>query len=322
MRAIVVGDAGVELRDIPQPVPGAGEVLVRIRAAGLNRAELAIAAGHRHGSQGGSGTVIGLEWAGEVAALGSGVQGLREGDRVMGSGGGSYAEYTVSDAESMLPIPDGMSFEEAATLPIALRTMHDALVTNGRLTQGEAVLIQGASSGVGLMALQIARYLGAGLVIGTSTHAGRRARLGEFGADVALDTSQDGWVDAVLDATGGRGVAVLVDQVSGRLVNDSMRATAVLGRIVNVGRLGGTHADFDFDLHALRRISYIGVTFRTRSAEEVREINRRMHRDLWPAVTEGKLRLPIDRRFPLEQAAEALAHMRANQHLGKIVLTV
>jgi NADPH2:quinone reductase len=322
MRAIVVGDAGVELREVPRPVPGPREVLVRIRAAGLNRAELAIAAGHRHGSQGGSGTVMGLEWAGEVAALGPGVQGLREGDRVMGSGGGSYAEYTAGEAENMLPIPDGMSFEEAATLPIALRTMHDALVTNGRLAAGEAVLIQGASSGVGLMALQIARHLGAGLVIGTSTHAGRRARLAEFGADLALDTSQDGWVDAVLEATSGRGVALLVDQVSGPLVNASMRATAVLGRIVNVGRLGGTHADFDFDLHALRRISYIGVTFRTRSAEEVREINRRMHRDLWPAVTEGKLRLPIDRRFPLEQAAEALAHMRANQHLGKIVLTV
>jgi NADPH2:quinone reductase len=322
MRAIVVGDAGVELREVPQPVPGPREVLVRIRAAGLNRAELAIAAGHRHGSQGGSGTIMGLEWAGEVAALGSGVQGLREGDRVMGSGGGSYAEYTVGEAENMLPIPDGMSFEEAATLPVALRTMHDALVTNGRLATGEAVLIQGASSGVGLMALQIARHLGAGLVIGTSTDAGRRARLGEFGADLALDTSRDGWVEAALEATGGRGVALLVDQISGRLVNDSMRATAVLGRIVNVGRLGGTHADFDFDLHALRRISYIGVTFRTRSAEEVREINRRMHRDLWPAVTEGKLRLPIDRRFPLEEAAEALAHMRANQHLGKIVLTI
>ena len=123
-------------------------------------------------------------------------------------------------------------------------------------------------------------------------------------------------------STDGIGVDLIVDQLSGYVANDNMRAAKVLGRIVNVGRMGGFKGEFDFDLHALRRIDYIGVTFRTRSVEEVREINRLMRQDLWPAVEAGKLALPIDRTFPLDQAAAALAHMKSNAHLGKIILTV
>ncbi len=323
MRAMVVGEHGLELQDVPAPKPGPGEVLVRVRAAGLNRAELAMAAGHAHGPLGGKGAVIGLEWAGEVAGVGAGVQGVREGDRVMCSGGGGYAEYAVTDWGRVSPVPaNNMGWEQAATLPIALQTMHNALVTNGQMKPGQAVMIQGASSGVGLMGLQIARLLGAGLVIGTSTNAGRRARLAEFGAGLAVDTSDPAWPDAVLAATDGKGVDLVVDQVSASVANGNMRATRVLGRIVNVGRLGGNKGEFDFDLHATRRIAYIGVTFRTRSVEEVREINRLMRADLWEALEAGKLALPIDKVFPLEQAVEAQAHMRANQHLGKIVLSV
>ncbi len=214
-----------------------------------------------------------------------------------------------------------MSYQQAAALPIALMTMHDALVGNGRLKAGESVLIQGASSGVGLMAQQIAKYLGAGLVIGTSRDAGRRARLEEFGADMALDPGDPAWPDAVLEATGG-GVDLIIDQVSGGVENDNMKAARLMGRIVNVGRLGGFSGEFDYDLHALKRIQYIGVTFRTRSPIEVREINRKMRADLWPAVQAGTLSLPIDRVFPLAEAAAAQAHMRANAHLGKIVLSV
>jgi NADPH2:quinone reductase len=215
-----------------------------------------------------------------------------------------------------------MSFEQAATLPIALQTMHDALVTNGRLAAGEAVLIQGASTGVGLIGLQIAKQRGAGLVIGSSTNSARRARLAEFGAELAIDSGDPGWPDAVLEATGGKGVDLIVDQISASLANANMKAAAVLGRIVNVGRLGGSKGEFDFDLHALKRIDYIGVTFRTRSLDEVREINRKMRADLWPLVEAGKLSVPIDRIFPLDEAAAAQAHMRANAHFGKIVLRV
>jgi NADPH2:quinone reductase len=321
MKAIVVTEAGPALREAPKPVPGPSGVLVRVRAAGLNRADLALAAGHFHGSQGGAGTVLGLDWAGEVESVGAEVTEFAPGDRVMCSGAGGYAEYAVADQGRVARLPDSnMGFSEAATLPVALQTMHDAIVTNGRMERGQAVLIQGASTGVGLMGLQVAKEMGARLVIGTSTDPERRARLMEFGADLAIDSSDPAWPDLVLAATGGDGVDLVVDQVSGATMNANLRATAILGRIVNVGRLGGSTAPFDFDLHALRRITYVGVTFRTRSVEEVREINRRMRADLWGALEAGRLRLPIAAEFPLDRAEEALALMRANRHFGKILL--
>jgi len=322
MKAAVVAEGGgVEIRDVPTPTPKPNELLVKVRVAGLNRADVGVAAGHAHGRMGGAGTIVGLEWSGEVAAIGSEVKGFKPGDRVMCSGNGGYAEYAVCDFGRAFTIPaNNMSFEQAATLPIALQTMHDAVVTNGRLIAGESVLIQGASSGVGLMGLQIAKFKGARLVIGSSTNAGRRARLKEFGADLAIDTKDAAWPDQVTKATGGNGVDLIVDQISAPVANDNMKAAAVRGRIVNVGRLGGTRGEFNFDLHALKRVDYIGVTFRTRSIEEVREITRKMRADLWPAVEAGKLHLPIDRSFALDEAAAALEHMKANAHFGKILL--
>ena len=184
------------------------------------------------------------------------------------------------------------------------------------------MLIQGASSGVGLMGMQIAKHMGAALVMGTSTNKLRLDKLKAWGADLAIDTSDPAWADSVIAATDGKGVHLIIDQVSASVANANMKAARVLGRIVNVGRLGGARGEFDYDLHALKRIDYIGVTFRTRSMEEVREITRRMRADLWSAVEAGTLCLPIDRTFPLDEAAAALAHMRANAHFGKVVLVV
>jgi NADPH2:quinone reductase len=322
MKAYVYGANGAEITDVAKPAPKGAQVLVRVRACGLNRADLGMTKGHAHGSAGGAGTMLGMEWAGEIAELGPEAKGVKVGDRVMGSGSAAFAEYTLADHARLFHIPasSNMSYEDAATLPIALTTMHNAVVTNGALQPGQSVLIQGASSGVGLMALQIAKLKGAGIVIGSSTDATRRRKLKEFGADLAVDSSDPGWVKQVLEATGGEGVDLIVDQVSGKVANQNLAATRVKGRIVNVGRLGGTHGDFNFDLHAARRINYIGVTFRTRSIEEIREIFDEVRKDIWPAVESRQLRLPIDKVFAFDDIGKAFEHMEANKHLGKIVV--
>lgn len=315
MKAIVATPEGARLQDVPQPAPGLAEVLVQVKAASLNRADLAAVAAR-------DGKVVGMEWAGEVMAAGADVVGFKAGDRVMCTGAGGFAQFAVTDWGRVMKIPDELAFEDATILMLALQTMHDAIVTNGRMRAGDAVLIHGASSGVGLMGLQIAKLLGADLVVGTATNAARRARLQEHGADLAVDAAHPDWADAVLARTGGNGVDVIVDQVSGSRFNETMRAAAIMGRIVNVGRLGGGTGAFDFQLHALRRLAYTGVTFRTRGAAEIRELTARMSADLAPAIAARTLRLPVDSVFSLQDAAAAFERMRANQHFGKIVLTV
>ena len=323
MKAAVLGEKGVEVRDLPKPQPKPDEVLIRVRASSLNRADLLVALGHQHGSVGGVGARIGLECSGEVEAVGTEVKDFKAGDRVMGSAPGGFAEYVVTDAGRVHRIPgNNMSYEQAACFPVALQTMHNAVVTAGRLKHGETLLMQGASTGVGLMGMQIGKLMGASLVLGTSTNPERRGRLKEFGCDVALDSSDPNWPKEVKKATGDNGVNLIVDLISGGVANQNLEAAALLGRIVNVGRLGGMKGEFDFDMHALKRIDYVGVTFRTRTIDEVREINRLMRADLWPAIETGKLSLPIYKTYPLADIAAALALMHANQHFGKVVIVV
>jgi NADPH2:quinone reductase len=323
MKAAVLGEAGIEVRDVEKPAPKPNEVLIRVHASTLNRADLIVASGRRHGAVGGAGARIGLECAGEIEALGSDVTGLKPGDRVMGTAPGGIAEYAVTDFVRVHPIPaNNMTYEQAACFPVALGTMHNAIVTAGRFKPGETILIQGASSGVGLMGMQIARMRGAALVMGASTNAERRARLNEFGCDLAIDTTQAEWPEDVKKASGGKGVDLIIDMVSAPVANQNLAAAAVLGRIVNVGRLGGNTGPFDFDLHAAKRIDYIGVTFRTRTLEEIREINRLMRADLWPAVESGALHLPVCKTFPLADIAPALEMMKANEHFGKIAIVM
>jgi NADPH2:quinone reductase len=314
MRAVVSTHEGVALREVPRPTPGASEVLVRVAAASLNRADLFVAAAR-------TGKPFGMEWAGEVVECGA-ESAARPGQRVFCTGTGGFAEYAVTDASRTIPVPHAFSYEEATVLGGALQTMHDALVSNGRICKGEAVLIHGASTGVGLIGMQMAKHLGAAIVIGTSTSEWKRAKLRDYGADLSLDPNSTHWIDEVAAVTGGRGVDLVIDQLAGPGINDTMRATAIRGRIVNVGRLAGDRAEFDFDLHALRRIEYVGVTFRTRSVEEVRALNRALLENLGAPIAAGKFRLPIDASFDLGEAAKALARMEANRHFGKIVLRV
>ena len=282
MRAYILTDQGPAMRDTAKVPPKAGQLLVKVAANGLNRVDLSMATGAMHGARGGIGTVLGSEWSGTVEAAGPGVTDFKEGDRVMGASASAFAEYVVVHAAHVLAIPTNMSFEDAACFPVAVRTMHDAIVTAGKFQPGQTVMIQGASSGVGILGLQIAKVLGAKSVIGSSTNAERRARLAEYGCDFAVDSNDVDWPDKVLEHTGGVGVDLIVDQISGPVVNGNMRATKLEGRIVNVGRLGGTRSEFNADLHALRRIHYVGVTFRTRTLEEIAEINRQASADLAP----------------------------------------
>jgi NADPH2:quinone reductase len=321
MKAAVLGNSGVEVRDIANPIPKSNEVLVAVKAATLNRADLLIATGMGHGFASGPGMVMGGECSGEVVAVGSDVADLKIGDRVAGAAPGAFAEYVAMDSGRAYKLRSTQfPYRKATCFPYAVQTMHDAIVGVGRIKPGEAVLIQGASSGMGLLGLQIAKLKGASVVLGTSGNDSRRLRLGEFGCDVALDPRDSAWPEKAKAATGGRGVDLIIDQVSAGVANANMQAAAVLGRIVNVGRLGGMTGDFDFDLHALKRISYIGVTFRTRSPDEYRAIVRAAREDLWAAVESGALAMPIDRTFTLDDVAHAFDHMKANAHFGKIVL--
>jgi NADPH:quinone reductase len=322
MKAALLTPQGPALVEVDRPVPKAHEILVRVRASSLNRADLLLIDGKSHGLQGGIGTPLGLEWAGDVVAVGADVLAYKAGDRVMGSGSGAFAEYALADWRRAFAIPSvDMDYETAACLTVALRTTFVALMTHGQLQAGQSVLVFGASSGVGLMCLQAAKLLGASRVFGTSTKADRRARLTEFGADLALDSRDPAWVEQVLARTDGRGVDLVIDFLAGPHLNDMMRATAIGGRVVNVGRMAGESGQVDFDLHSMRRIQYLGTTFRTRSAEEVGAIGEQVKAAFWPALRDGKLGLPIDVRLPLDRVADACELMRRNEHFGKIVLT-
>jgi NADPH2:quinone reductase len=198
--------------------------------------------------------------------------------------------------------------------------MHNAILTVGNFTKGQSILIQGASSGVGLMGLQIAKYLEAKIVIGTSTKADKFEKLKSLGADLVLNSKDLDWSNQVLSATEGQGVDLVIDQLSGYTVNQNMQATKIKGKIVNVGRLAGGSTDFNCDIHALRRINYEGVTFRTRSIDEIRDVYSKMWNDFENLVVSGELSLPVEKVFDFKDVENALSFMRDNQHFGKLVL--
>jgi len=328
MKAIVIisGKEGgtLEMRDIPEPKPGPGEILLRVKATALNRADLYQRQGlHPTRTAPGSSLIIaGLEAAGEVAALGEGVAGFKVGDRVMALCPGSYAELVVFDHRLAVPIPERLSWEEAATIPVSYNTEHNALVTNARLKPGESVLINAASSGVGVAGVQIARLFGAKPVMGTGGSPEKLQALAKLGMDVGINYRTENFADAALAVTKGAGVNVIIDHVGAPFLKDHLRCMALEGRLVSVGRLAGRVGELDLDFLALRRLHLIGVTFRTRTLEERIAVTRACAADLLPAFADGRLKPVIHRVYPLHQALEAQAHMASNAQLGKIVLTV
>ena len=322
MRAVmyIPGPEGAraELHDIPTPVPGEGEVLVRVRAASINRGEILV----RKALKSGKPQQNGIEFAGEVVGLGLGVGDIAMGTRVMGHWRAGQAEYVAVPRRLVIPAPERLSWAEAAAWPNVFITAHDAIVVNAGLRRGESILVNAASSGIGVAALQIARLIGATPVIGSSRVVAKLAALGEFGMDVGLDVSSGAFADAALKATAGKGVDVVIDSVGADVLEESIRCMAIGGRLVGVGRLGASRGDIDMDLLALRRLRLIGVTFRTRTLAERIACVEKCAADLLPALREGRLKPVIDRTFPMADIAAAHDHMERNQHIGKIVLTM
>jgi NADPH2:quinone reductase len=328
MRAALIDPAAGALRvdDVDDPAPGPGELVVRVRAAGLNRADLitmaaAFASGRGPGGGGGP-YVAGAEFAGEVIAVGEAAGSWRPGDRVMGLGPG-FAELVVIDHDAAMAAPEGLSWEEAGGLPAALLTMHDALVTNGRLAPGDSVLVHAATSGVGTVGVALAAGLGASVVLATSRSAAKLATLAAFLGPlpcpvVAVDTTASDFVAEARRHTGDRGADLIVDSVGGGILAANVDAAALKGRIVQVGRLGGRRGELDLDELARKRVSLIGVTFRTRTTAERKEVVRRCVDHVGP--TTARYRPRVDAVYPLADAAAALDGLGRDAHVGKIVL--
>ena len=306
----------LEIRDTEIPAVGAGQILVRVKAAGLNRGEVL----YRRAARKGAPYIGGVEFAGEVAALGAGAGAFAPGDRVMGHGAATQAEYVVVEERALMPVPASLSWQEAAAFPNVFITAHDALVTAGGLRGGDNVLINAASSGIGVAAIQIARVLGAGAVVATSRSATKLAAVTPLGVTCAV--GEQGLAHAVREATGGKGIDLAIDIVGGPALAETVAVLAMGGRLVNVGRMGGRMGELDMDRLSFFGLRIIGVSFRARSRSQTLDGIAACARDLLPHLASGAIRIPIERTYALADIAAAHDFAETDAHVGKIVITL
>lgn len=310
------------LRDLPDPEPGAEQILVRVRASALNRADLLQRRGAYPAPPGAPADVPGLEYAGEVAALGPGAREWRVGDRVYGLvGGGAHAEYVVVHERTAARVPDGLSWAEAAAVPEAFITAHDALVTQAEARPGETAIVHAVASGVGLAALQLARAAGL-RVLGTARTAAKLERARELGLDAGLALPDDVAPLAafVHDRTAGRGADVALDLVGGPYVNATAQALAERGRLIVIGLLAGRSGELDYGTVLRRRLTIRGTVMRARPLEERIATTRRFAAEVGPLLATGAVRPVIDSRFPLAELARAHERLEGNATYGKVVI--
>lgn len=325
MRAIVITAPGgpevLEEREIASPEPGRGEALVRVRATALNRADLLQRRGRYPAPPGAPSDVPGLEYAGVVERVGDEVRDRRPGDRVMGLvSGGAYAEYVRVHARETVPVPPGLSLEEAAAVPEAFITAWDALFPRLHLAMGERLLIHAVGSGVGTAALQLAHAAGA-RTFGTARSAWKLKRAAELGLDVGIDSSHQDFSEVVAERTGGEGVHAILDLVGAEYLEANLRSLAVRGRQVVVGTVSGARAEVDLSTLLRRRLTVVGTALRTRPLEEKIEAARALERHVSPLLTSRRIRPVVDRVMPVEEVQAAHRAMEGNENFGKIVLT-
>ena len=332
MRAVVITRPGgpevLELREVPQPVPGPGEILVRVAAAGLNRADLLQRKGHYPAPPGSPADIPGMEYAGEVAGIGPDTPRWRVGDHVMGLvGGGACAEFLVTHGDTAMPVPDAWPAAAGGTdalvlagaVPEVFLTAYDALVLQIGLRAGETVLVHAVASGVGTAALQLVQAWGA-RCIGTSRSAAKLERTRALGLDVAVDSSREDFADVARRETGGRGVDVVLDLVGGPFLEGNLKALAPRGRMVIVGLTAGRTASLDMGAVLSKRLTLVGTTMRSRTREEKVALAGAFEREVLPLFAAGRLRPVLDRTFPMAQIGEAHRVLETDATFGKLVL--
>ncbi len=325
MKAVYIREFGgvenLEVREVagPRGLKG-GEVLVRVRAAGLNRADILQRRGLYPPPEGYDPNIPGLEFAGEIETVGEAVKSLKIGDRVFGiTSGEAQAEFLLIESTLLAKIPDNLNFVEAAAVPEAFITAHDAIFTQAHLQSGETLLIHAVGSGVGLAALQLAKANGV-TTIGTSRTAEKLERCREFGLDHAIDASDGRFAEEVLAATNGEGADVILDLVGGAYFEQNLTVLKTKGRLMLVGLTSGRTAEFDMGLALQKRLKIIGTALRSRSLDEKTAAVRRFRDEVFPLFENGRLRANVDRVFAADEVAEAHRYLESNESFGKVIL--
>jgi NADPH2:quinone reductase len=313
-----------EVREVQRPVVGPGHVLARVRASSINRAEFRRLHTLRldPGKPAPEARTGGGDAAGEIVEVGPGVTGVKEGDRVMSRCAGGFAEFALLDVREIMPAPASLSWEEAASVPVVFVVVHDGLFASGQLHRGETLLVTAVPSGVGTAALVLGKFIGA-RVIGTSRSAEKLERLKAHGLDVAVKTGVDGMGEALATAAGPAGIDMVVDNIGADALAPCLDALNVGGRFVTIGRMSGVHlGEMNIDRLAEKRLHLYGVSNRLRNAAQRAESAKRFMADLVPALSDGRIRPIIDRSFPLDEISAAQAHVEADRHVGKVVITM
>jgi NADPH2:quinone reductase len=313
------GDAdAMFVESVPVPVPVPGQLLIRVRAAGVNRPDIFQRAGLYPPPPGAPAT-LGLEVAGEVAAIGAGVERWRPGDRVTALlGGGGYAEYAVVDARHALPVPANLDFVEAAALPETIFTVWSNVFERGQLRAGETLLVHGANSGIGVTAMQMAKAAGA-RVFATARGTAKAEKARELGADLAVDAAAGDWAVPVKDAGGAN---VVLDMVGAGYFERNMDVLLPDGRLVVIATLTGHEVQLNLRQLMLKRLTVSASTLRARDAGEKARLARAIENSVWPWIVAGSVNVPVDRTYPLERACEAHTWLESGSQFGKVVLTM